>query len=230
MILSTLLVASCGNDGCQRLEGPRESVIRYLDPIHSINLVTPVNTSVEVDSSLEQSKIEVRAQAEVHPSLNTRVKNRQVNIFLEGCFKDQSEIFIDAKVQALESIRLQSAGDIISTKRIEQDSISIYNSGLGDIDLVLNSQRVESFILASGDIILSGDSEHLVVRTEGSGELSAFNLYADSVVINNIGGSVIQVFAAKYLEVNFFEETTIEYRGHPTIKILGEGNLVDANF
>jgi len=133
-------------------------------------------------------------------------------------------------MKEIRSIEFTSAGEIRSGDLIEQDTIFIENSGLGDIDLLLLSENVKANSTSSGNIILAGETTNLTTTSSGSGELSAFNLFSDTVRIGNIGSGVIEVYANKYLEVHFLKPTTVRYRGNPSkINIEGEGNLVDAN-
>jgi len=162
--------------------------------------------------------------------LNIETNATECEVIMNACFKDQETTLLSARMKSIESIEFSSAGEIISGDLIEQDSIYIENSGLGDINLLLLSSEIRANSTSSGNIVLAGESSSLIATSSGSGELSAFNLFSDTVRVGNLGSGVVEVFANDYLEVIFIRPTTVRYRGNPEfISIQGEGNVVDAN-
>ncbi|NQV53239.1 MAG: DUF2807 domain-containing protein [Flavobacteriales bacterium] len=227
LILLTCLTGC--KDRCKRLDGPRERYEQLLLPVHSLALRTPAEVTLYVDT-FAHSNLEIFAQPEVYHILKTDVDNLQCVVEMDACFKDQEAVLINATFKRIDSIIFESAGQITSGNLILQDSIRIKNTGLGDIDLTLKSEQVFSHITSSGSIILAGTTNRSVSLASGSGEISAFNLIADTAIIHSIGSSIIQVYADHYLEVHFWNPTTVQYRGEPdSIVVFGEGTLVNAN-
>ncbi|MEQ9186141.1 MAG: DUF2807 domain-containing protein [Cryomorphaceae bacterium] len=228
--IAILLACLVGcKDRCKRLDGPRERYEQLVQPIHSFELLTPAEVTLYQDT-LAHSNLEIYAQPEVYHLLETDVKNTVCTVQLDACFKDQEAILINATLKRIDAIHFGSAGEIKAGNLIVQDSIRIENTGLGDIDLTLKSHEVISYITSSGNILLSGTATHSISLASGSGEISAFNLLADSAVIHTLGSSIIQVYAEDYLEVHFWKPTTVQYRGNPdSIVVVGEGTLIDAN-
>lgn len=220
--------ASCGNR-CKRLDGPRQEFFNPLGNTTNLILSTPAEMTIIKDSA-GVSRLEIIAQPEVFDELLIETNGNSCEVSMNACFKDQETTRLSARLKSIESIEFSSAGEIISGDLITQDSIYIENSGLGDIDLLLLSKEIKANSTSSGNIILAGETSSLIATSSGSGELSAFNLFSDTVRIGNIGSGVVEVFAKDYLEIYFIKPTTVRYRGNPSqIKIEGEGNLVDAN-
>jgi hypothetical protein len=228
ILILVFTMTACGNR-CKRLEGPRQEYFSPVGRATKFILSTPAEMTI-VKDTLASSLLEVIAQPEVFDELNIETSETTCEVSMNACFKDQETTLLSTRMKEIRSIEFTSAGEIRSGDLIEQDTIFIENSGLGDIDLLLLSENVKANSTSSGNIILAGETTNLTTTSSGSGELSAFNLFSDTVRIGNIGSGVIEVYANKYLEVHFLKPTTVRYRGNPSkINIEGEGNLVDAN-
>ena len=63
-----------------------------------------------------------------------------------------------------------------------------------------------------------------------SGDLRAYNLVVDTLVLNIFGSTVCDVYATQYLEVNFFSSGRVNYRGNPKeVKVNGEGQVTQTS-
>lgn len=229
-LIALLIITLPSCDRCKRLDGPRERYEQLLLPVNTFELLTPADVTITKDT-LAQSQIEVFAQPEVYHILETDVRDRTCTVSLDGCFKDQETVLLNAYFPSIKRIFFASAGSITSSELIKQDTIRLENTGLGDIDLTLNTDEVIAHITSSGNIVLSGIARRSVSLASGSGEVSAFNLLADTAVVHTIGSGIIEVYADHLLEVHFWNPTTVRYKGQPdSIVVHGEGTLLDANF
>jgi len=216
-------------DRCKRLNGPRERYEQMLQRTDAFELYTPAEVILYKDSTV-QSQLEIFAQPEVYHVLESEVIDSTCFIQMDACFRDQQAILINATFRSLNKIYFESAGEIRSGELIEQDTIRIENTGLGDIDMALKSDQIISHITSSGNIILSGTAHRSVSLAASSGEIEAMNLIADTAIVHTVGSGIISVHADHRLEVHFYKPTTVRYRGNPSvIEVYGEGNLVDAN-
>lgn len=230
LTLVMLLQTAC-NDRCARVDGARE---RYEIPVGNANSIT-LNSAADIvlltSSDTANGSLEVYAQPEVYFALDTDIKNEQINLGVTGCFRQQTTMLIEASLVDLKSVVLNAAGEIRSEGLLTPDSLTIENNGLGDVNLHLQTKYIDSRSSTSGNVVLSGRTNQLFAGVLGSGEVNAFNLFADTVIIENYGTGVIEVHANKMLQVNFVRPTTVRYRGNPSIiTVGGEGNLVNANF
>lgn len=223
-----LCLSAC-RDRCVRLEGPRLTFERILDTVSTVDLQTPALLTLSLDTD-SVSSISILAQPEIHENIELKNKRGNLDIKLESCFKDKKDVILELRTQRLDKVSSQSAGVIRTNEIIEQDTLLVENEGLGDIELLINTHRIDASLIGSGDILLSGQTRILRAYSENSGDLDALTLYADTVIINNFGSSIIQVYATKYLEVNFFKPTTVAYLGQPElIKTFGTGTLKEAD-
>ena len=224
-----ILLATACQDRCERVDGPRERFEVPLEFISELELNTPAEVVV-YDHENGEGSLEVIAQPDIYQALHTQLRNDRCKIDLEACFREQDPILIEARLSELRSIHLNAAGEIRSGELIDQDSLYITNSGLGDVDIHFSGHYLDARSSAAGNINLSGETDRLFTVVLGSGELNGFDLFADTVIIENYGSGVIEVHAADFLQVNFIENTTVRYRGNPkVITIAGEGELEDAN-
>jgi hypothetical protein len=198
--------------------------------VHSLEVNTAADVEIRTTLDSADGLMEVYAQPEVYFALNSRFRDSTLRFNMDACFRGQGELLMNALMRDIKEVRMNAAGEIRSSDLLELDSLSIVNQGLGDIALHINTKKVSSRSSASGNVILSGETNRIFAVNTGSGEVSAFDLFADTVIIENYGSGVIEVHAADFLQVNFAEETTVRYRGNPrVITVAGTGNLENAN-
>ncbi|MEX2597919.1 MAG: DUF2807 domain-containing protein [Salibacteraceae bacterium] len=230
LIAGLIISLNACRDRCKTTEGSRQRFEVPLFQADRLILNSPAEMNIRKNDTVDGS-LEILAQQEVFGDMNISTNQKVCEINLVGCFKNNETTLIDGHFQQLRGAELNSAGYIKSSRLIKQDSVELTNDGLGDIDLVLKSNYIEAKIASSGNILLHGETDHLLIASLGSGEVSAFGLYADSVIIRNYGTGVIDVHASKYLEVEFGKSTTVQYRGNPgEVIVIGEGDLINANF
>lgn len=236
--LATLLSAfvfiaasqSACTERCKRVDGPRERYEIPLNAVHTLEVNTAADVQVRKTKDNTNGTLELYAQPEVYFGLISRFKDSTLRFSMDACYRGQAEVLMDARMQDIRQLRMNAAGKIQSSDLLELDSLHILNEGLGDIQLHIDSKHIFSQSSASGNVILSGEVDQLFAVNTGSGELSCFDLFADTVIIENYGSGIIEVHADEFLQVNFAQETTVRYRGNPrVITVAGEGNLVNAN-
>lgn len=229
LFILTLIQTGCRNR-CERVDGARERFEIPLGGVHSLDVRTAADVEIRTTIDSADGIMEVFAQPEVYFALESRFRDSTLRFNSDACFRGQEELLISALMRDIKEVRMDAAGEIRSSDLLELDSLSIINQGLGDIALHIATNEVTSRSSASGNVILSGETKKLFAVNTGSGELSGFNLFADTVIIENYGSGVIEVHAAEFLQVNFAQETTVRYRGNPrVITVAGTGDLVNAN-
>ena len=138
---------------------------------------------------------------------------------------------MNATVPYVESINNYSAGSISSKTIFSTDSISFLSDGLGDIDFSVDDKYISGNLRNSGNLILNGYTISADFTVVKSGDLHAYNLQAEDVVVNTTGISVIEVYASRKLRVNFIKQGgQVKYRGYPeAILVTGVCKLIDDN-
>jgi hypothetical protein len=229
-ILAFILIGFTGcNNRCKSVDGPRFSEIVLIGNSNTLTLDMVADLQVKVDSS-RAPQIEIIAQEGVHEKIQAINMKGDLSISMSSCVKENSEILMEASLSGLDQVVNVSAGKVSSGTLLESESFRLTNEGLGDLDFVLKSKNIIAEIKSSGDIILAGSTKKLEFLTLSSGDLRAFNLVADTILLNVIGSSVCDIYTDGILQINFYQNGFVNYRGTPKeIIVTGEGNVKDVN-
>lgn len=230
IILVLLGMLSCSRQRCVDPSGERVIKTRQLDPASEINLNMVAALTIEVDSD-KTPQLEKIAQEELQKEIVSDETNGSLDFFLDRCTKEHLPIELNAIVPYVKSINNFSAGSISSKTIFKTDSISFYSDGLGDIDFSVDAEYIQGHLRNSGNLILNGYTVAADYRVIKSGDVHAYNLQAEDVVVNTTGLAVIEVYASRKLRVNFIKPGgQVKYRGYPeAILVTGEGTLIDDN-
>jgi hypothetical protein len=135
------------------------------------------------------------------------------------------EVFITVK--NLEGVAILGSGDISGKGRFVTDTFYAEISGSGDVDLEVETGRLEAKISGSGSIGLAGKAEDYTVSISGSGEINAFDVQAKHVSVKISGSGDCRVHASESLVAKISGSGDVYYKGRPRIntKISGSGSL-----
>lgn len=221
---------SCGRERCVDPTGQRIIGTRSVEPNEEVTLDMVASLEIEIDNELEP-QIEKIAQEELQRVIVVDERAESTHLFLEKCLKEHLAIDLNLRLPTLKKVNMLSAGAITSRKLIEADTLQLFSNGLGDIDLSMSGSYVRGIIRNSGNVILNGYARKAEFDVIGSGDVHAYDLQTDEVVVNTTGISVIEVYAGRKLRVNFIKAGgQVKYRGNPeAILITGEGELIDDN-
>ncbi len=124
------------------------------------------------------------------------------------------------------------SGNIRSEGKVSHpERMGIDISGSGNIQLSLDCPEVVAETHGSGNTMLNGETKNLSSRTDGSGDLKAADLKAESVKVSIHGSGNNEVFASESLEVEIFGSGDVHYRGEPKINtsVHGSGSVSKIN-
>lgn len=230
IIILAFILLSCGRERCVDPNGQRIIGTRSVEPIEEVTLDMVATLEIEVDDQLAP-QIEKIAQEELQRVIIVDERASSIHLFLEKCIKEHLAINLNLRLPTLKRVNMLSAGSITSRKLFETDTLLLYSNGLGDIDLSMTGDYVSGTIRNSGNIILNGYMRLAEFDVIGSGDVHAYDLQTDEVVVSTTGISVIEVYAGRKLRVNFIKPGgQVKYRGNPeAILITGEGELINDN-
>ncbi len=139
------------------------------------------------------------------------------------------EVFITVK--DLVGGAISGSGDISGKSRFVTDTFYAEISGSGDIDLEVETGKLESKISGSGVIHLAGKAEAYTVSISGSGEINAFDVQAKNVSVKISGSGDCRVYATESLVAKISGSGDVYYKGRPRIntKISASGSLISGD-
>ncbi|MEZ4722483.1 MAG: DUF2807 domain-containing protein [Flavobacteriales bacterium] len=193
--------------------------------MQSITLDLVASMQINTDPT-KPKQLEVITQEGIHDMVTTNYEPDELTIALDGCIKENEEILLDANLDSLYHFKITSAGAMSSYRKLTGHNFRLTNEGLGDLDFALQADDIIAEIKSAGDIILAGAARRLDFLTSGSGDLRAFNFVADTVDLRIIGTSICEVYTDGVLNVHFYKNGTVSYRGNPKqINVIGTGEL-----
>lgn len=160
----------------------------------------------------DSRSVTILADDNIIDRVKTEVINGELMLYLEG------ENFRDISARAtitttrLTGIRNSGTGKISANDLEDEVNFAIYNSG-------------------TGDIILNGSAENLMLENEGTGTIYAFEFPVENAVLTIIGSGNCEVYCSESLDVYIEGSGNVLYKGNPTIEveIKGSGEVINTN-
>ena len=228
LTILTFVTASCG-ERCEKAEGPRDSKNIPISHSDKVTLNFVADLTIKVDSNRNPTLKSI-AQNQIQGLIKADNIDAELLLTLNGCIEENDPILLECELPSLKNIELNSAGKIASAALLKEDLLQFDNNGIGDIDFVVNANHIISSVKSSGDIRLSGYCQKLDFLSTSSGDLRAFDLISDTLNIHLFGSTVCDIYTNGVLNVYFYDDGIVNYRGQPSqINITGTGQVTDKN-
>lgn len=176
--------------------------------------------SIEIsgDESLVE-KVEVSQSGDV---LTISLKRPKEDVKLTNDLK------ISLTVNQLEQLKFDGAGQVKSTQRLGVRDLKISGNGVGNIELDLDANSVEAVLNFVGKMELTGDTERLLLKNEGVGNIDASKLIAKDCQVESSGIGAVSIHCTGELSLDMSGIGTVSYKGNPTVvheKVSGIGKV-----
>jgi hypothetical protein len=210
-VLLLVVVSPVVAAGCSRLlhhqirgSGVRKTEQRQVAPFTAIS--TEGAFDIEVVAQKDQS-LEVEADDNVLPSVETEVSGSVLHISMNGSFLLNNEVRIRIGVPDLNRVSA---------------------SGAGTINVAgLKNEKFEISVNGAPTVRASGETNVLRVSANGAAKIDAMKLRASNVTVDSNGVSNVQVFARAQLNVTVSGPSHVTYAGDPEVSktINGPGSV-----
>lgn len=177
-------------------------------------------------------KVTIKAQANVIALLDLKVVNKELVIqFKNNTCINNANIDIFVTTPTIDKVTQAGSGNIIGQNIWNTSNLEIVLSGSGNIQAAIQSTDVQSTIIGSGSITLSGNTQNQRIEIGGSGNYNAFGLASEQAVTNITGSGSIEVLASKSLNATISGSGNIAYKSTPSVtqRISGSGKVINAN-
>jgi hypothetical protein len=226
VVLTALPRAAHAADAFVSATGASVSESRTAGEFHGIAVSGGIELKVRQGT---QPSIEVRAEANVLPLLETVAENGTLQVrWKKGSklrVKDTPQVSVT--VVELQSIASAGSGHIaVAPLKTPKLTVSLASSGDASID-TLQADELSINIAGAGDLKASGQAARLQLRIAGNGDVKCDALKADEVTVSISGSGDAQVHAAKSLAVNITGSGDVLYSGDAQVKsnIVGSGSV-----
>lgn len=116
----------------------------------------------------------------------------------------------------IESINLESIGNLHLKNSVKGDKLEVTNKGIGQIKI--DDCHVNSFDLTSksvGLIEVKGSTNDLTINSEGVGQIDCSDFKANKVKVVSKGTGNLSVFAQQSIDITLKGVGNVDYYGNP---------------
>jgi len=163
-------------------------------------------------------KITINADDNIIPLIKTEIIKDVLTVSLTKIVTEAGKLELEVAMENISELSVNGNGKIDVQKKIIQDSISFKVSGPGNIIADIETKIVNTVLMGSGSIDLSGKTLKTEADTGGSGVLNLLNLTSDEAVIFIGGSAVCKVFVNNKLDINL-KGGKVQYKGNPKINL-----------
>lgn len=148
-------------------------------------------------------------------------------------YKDDASIGHSTKLNVfitlvdITGLSVHGVGDVSVEKALVLDRLNIENTGVGDINLVLDCNDLTVDNSSVGDIILSGRTTTFELNNSGVGDVLAFDLDSKNTVIDNSGVGDVEINATESVSIESSGVGDVVYSGNPKSKNIEDNAVGD---
>ncbi len=178
-------------------------------PTPSVKIDADENLIPYIITGVEDGRLVLRTKEDVNLSSNNKIK-------------------VTVTTNKLEEVQVNGSGNITSSSKFtDGDYLKLGIDGSGDMQLDVNTPRVETSISGSGNITLSGETKDSKIDINGNGDYKAEGLLAENAEVQINGSGNARVSASVNLDVRIAGSGDVYYKGNPALKtnIAGSGSI-----
>lgn len=174
--------------------------------------------------------VKVEADDNLQPYIITEMDEGVLVIKMKSNirFINSERLKIYITTDRLEQLTLSGSGNITGTNKFTgADHLKLRVSGVGDLQLDLNTPELEAEISGSGSLALSGETKDAKIQINGVGDCNAATLKAENATVKISGSGDVKLFADNRLDVTIRGVGSVYYKGSATVsqKISGSGEV-----
>lgn len=227
--LAITLLTSCEKDkNCVRGSG---SIVSHDYAIASFDELYLYGKAEVFITEASQTSLRIEGQENILNALNVDVKNGDLSIGNDNCFKESEKLTMYLSTPSLSAVKIEGLCDVNTEGIFSGASFRAEIDGSGSMDLQLDVQEFSAYISGDGDITATGKADTQTIRISGMGDMQLFDLEGSNGDITIDGSGDIEINVSEKLTINISGSGNIYYLGTPTITkdVSGIGNIISSN-
>ena len=200
----------------------------------------PGYTAVEVRgefaveySSIPSDKVTLEAREDLMPHLSVTMEGDKLivdNTEMPVAAGNNGMPILRLSTPDLKELHIMGVATMDEADTIKGDSFTLSITGVGDLELPLEVEKLDVNVGGVGDIVLRGTAANADIRAAGVISLNASELKTKNTVVNIPGMGDVSIDCSDTLAVDIVGAGSLEYRGDPTItrSNLGLGSISKA--
>jgi hypothetical protein len=201
---------------------------REVEDFHAIDLDYPAQVSVTQGKSVS---VEIEADDNLLPGLQTRVRNGTLEIFYESESGDwvnpSKTVKIMIVVKDLDLVDIHNAGDI-NLEGIASDALRMDVSGAGNLELNdIDVKDLSVDLSGAGNVVASGSADDFNLSISGFGNFNGKDLHSKTANVNMSGAGSATVWVDDELDASISGAGSVNYYGSPEVskRVSGVGSV-----
>ncbi len=222
--------SSCHMLGYKRIKGNGHVITEQ----RTIAQAAKIKLSGVLDIELTEgpaTSVKVEADENVLPYVITRMENGFLVVRLRDHIiltSSSGTIKVYVTTNRLEEVNLSGSGNVIGKGKFTgADRLKVKVSGIGNLNLEVNTPKVEADINGSGSITLAGETQEERIGINGIGDFHGVDLKAEKAVVKIAGSGNARLFADRDLDIRIAGLGSVSYKGNAAVKqhITGSGEV-----
>lgn len=225
-----LLASSCSGIFNRGTKGNGNVVIE--------NRKVDVFSAIEIDGVfnviLKQGKkesVSVETDENLVDLIDVTVSEKRLVVDLkdDASIGDYTELNVFITLVDINVMDISGVGDISAENPLNLKELTLQNSGVGDIHLVLDCDELTVNNSSVGDITLSGKTNRFNLNNSGVGDIIAFDLSSQHTVVDNSGVGDVEVNANESVVIETSGVGNVKYSGHPNSESINDSGVGDVD-
>lgn len=199
---------------------------RSVSGFDGLNISVPGEVHITSGSTF---KVEVTAEENLMPYLETDVRSGKLHIYFSRNVRDVDGLRVDITMPELTFVQLTGSANLHSHQAFTGNALELEVTGSGEVNLEqLDFESIQTTLSGSGTITISGIANKLDADLSGSGEINAFQCPVKNAEVHVSGSGMARVNATQKLVAYISGSGHVQYKGDPAVEkhISGSGSIV----
>lgn len=227
LALGVLMLSSCDDqEKCVNGKGSYASTSYDVNTFDEVSFYGSGDVYIRHDTF---TSVRVEAQQNVLDALNIEVRNGDLSIGKDNCFRGSKAIRVYITTPDLSAANLSGSGSMVGTGTFTATNFRAHISGSGSMKFDIDVQNLNYACSGSGEATFSGNAWYQYLEMSGSGETFNFGLLSREANVRLSGSGNCELHVSDKLDVNISGSGNVYYKGNPIIdsKVSGSGRIIN---
>lgn len=205
--------------------GPVQTESRSVDNFHGVQLDISADLEITVGESYS---VEVLAQQNLLPLIQTKTENGQLRIFSSENYNSSEPIKLRVTMPAPDQLAVGGSGSIKVLNTLNAEKLDISIGGSGAVNCMqANLNSLHTSISGSGEVTLGGKCNDWAADISGSGEVNAKSFTSNTLRVSVSGSGTVTADVTTELKADVSGSGDVFYSGSPTVNssVSGSGTV-----
>jgi hypothetical protein len=178
----------------------------------------------------KEGNISIQGEENLLQYIKTETENGVLKVFTEkkSNISTNKKILITIPFENINAVSLSGSGNLSTKTTIKTNKFKTNLAGSGDITLTVVAIEIEADLSGSGTLILKGNTDSLMTKLVGSGDVNTADLKSKNADVSVTGSGDVTLNCSNNLKARVSGSGDIYYTGNPKTKdanVNGSGDI-----